>query len=86
MDSRVKNLWGVATQEPTTVVYTTHTQHNQQQHCNVRMETSSNTYRSLLSDIKSNYKLQKHLYLREHQQKNFVTLSGFWPLRRGEFE
>ena len=26
MDSRVKNLWGVATQEPTTVMYTTHTQ------------------------------------------------------------
>ena len=42
----------VATQEPTAAVYTTHTQHNQQQHCDVKMETSSNTYRSLLSDIK----------------------------------
>ena len=43
---------GLVTQEPTTVVYTTRTQHNRQQHCDVKMETSSNNYRSLLSDIK----------------------------------
>ena len=38
---------GVAFQLPIT-----HTQHNQQQHCDFETETSSNTYRSLLSDIK----------------------------------
>ena len=43
---------GLFTHEPTTVVYTTRTQHNRQQHCDVKMETSSNNYRSLLSDIK----------------------------------
>ena len=56
---KCQELMGVATQESTnelffdwTVVYTTQHMHNQQQHCDVKMETSSNTYRSLLSDIK----------------------------------
>ena len=28
-----------------------------------------------------NMKLQENISLREHRQKTFVTLSGFWPLR-----
>ena len=47
-----EHMGGVVTQEPTTVMYTTNTQQNQQQDCDVKMETSSNIYRSLLLDIK----------------------------------
>ena len=57
---KCQELMGVATLEPTTTyvhntyvhVYITYTQHNQQQQCDVKMITSSNTYCGLLSDIK----------------------------------
>ena len=60
------------------------TQHNQQQHGDVKMETSSNTYRSLLSDIK--YLKIIKVRLMEHRQNIFVMLSRFWPLRGEEVE